>query len=135
MACKPGATAGPGPIRVVLVDDHLLFRTALKNVLESYADIEIVGEAADGLAALALIALSLPDIVCMDRRLPLCNGIDTTQRLRRSHPQIKVIGLSASDEVEIVAEILASGAAAYVSKQNVHDELIKVIRALHSAAV
>jgi DNA-binding NarL/FixJ family response regulator len=121
-------------IRVLLVDDHLGFRTALRHVLEACADIDVVAEAADGLAALRLAGESAPDIVCVDNRLPALSGGDTIRRLRLEHPALPVIGLSACDEHPTMAGMLAAGAVAYVSKQDAGDALAPLIRRWHRRA-
>jgi DNA-binding NarL/FixJ family response regulator len=121
-------------IRVLLVDDHPGFRTALRHVLEACADIDVVAEAADGLAALRLAGESAPDIVCVDNRLPALSGGDTIRRLRLEHPALPVIGLSACDEHATMAGMLAAGAVAYVSKQDAGDALAPLIRRWHRRA-
>jgi DNA-binding NarL/FixJ family response regulator len=121
-------------IRVLLVDDHPVFRTALRHVLEACPDIEVVAEAADGLAALRLAGESAPDIVCVDNRLPAMSGADTIRRLRQEHPALPAIGLSACDEHATVSIMLAAGAVAYVSKQDAGDALAPMIRRWHRPA-
>lgn len=121
-------------IRVLLVDDHPVFRTALRHVLDACPDIEVVAEAADGLAALRLAGESAPDIVCVDNRLPALSGAETIRRLRQQHPALPVIGLSACDEQATVTIMLAAGAVAYVSKQDAGDALAPMIRRWHRPA-
>lgn len=115
-------------IRVLLVDDHPQFRTALRYALDACPDIEVVAEAADGLAALRLAAESAPDIVCIDQRLPALSGDETIRRLRQSHPALPVIGLSACDGHATIAGMLAAGAVAYVAKQDAGEALAPLIR-------
>jgi DNA-binding NarL/FixJ family response regulator len=120
----------PARIRVIVVDDHNRFRVALRNMLESDANIEIVGEATDGPEAIRLVNQIAPDIVCMDLRLPILNGVEATRRLRATHPSVKIIGLSGHEEQAIIEEMLDAGAVAYVPKANVSDDLVRTIRAL-----
>jgi DNA-binding NarL/FixJ family response regulator len=125
--------AAAAPIRIMLVDDHALFRTALRHVLETCADMQIVAEASNGQEAIRLAAETAPDIVCMDHRLPILGGVETTRQLRISHPAIKVIGLSACAGHATVAAILAAGAVAYVDKEHAGEQLIAAIRSWHPA--
>lgn len=123
--------AAPAKIRVMLVDDHTLFRTALRHVLETCPTIEITGEAADGAQAIGLISERAPDFVCMDLRLPVLDGAETTRRLRLSHPGIKVIGLSGYPEPDAISIMLDAGAVAYVPKMDASDDLIRTILDWH----
>jgi DNA-binding NarL/FixJ family response regulator len=114
----------------MVVDDHNRFRVALRHMLESDENIEIVGEATEGPEAVRLVSLSAPDVVCLDLRLHILNGVDATRRLRATHPMVKIIGLSGHEEQAIIDEMLDAGAVAYVAKANVSDDLVRTIRAL-----
>jgi DNA-binding NarL/FixJ family response regulator len=114
----------------MVVDDHNRFRVALRHMLESDENIEIVGEATDGPEAIRLVSQTAPDVVCMDLRLPILNGVEATRRLRATHPMVKIIGLSGHEEQAIIDEMLDAGAVAYVAKANVSDDLVRTIRAL-----
>ncbi len=102
------------PTRIVLVDDHALLREGLRRILERELDLEIVGEAETGEAALELVAHLIPDIVLMDVRMPGMDGIEATRRLGASHPQVQVLVLSAYPE--FTREALQAGAAGYLLK-------------------
>src|SRR6266702_3301334 len=120
--------AGYTSTRIVLVDDHTLLRDGLRQILEREPDLEIVGEAAAGEAALELVAQLLPDIVLMDVRMPGMDGIEATRRLRAFHPQVQVLVLSAY--LEFTREALQAGAAGYLLKSAPTSQLLASIRAV-----
>lgn len=115
--------------RVVLADDHKLFREALRNMLQRHPDIEVVGEAGDGIQAVELVGSLLPDVVVMDIRMPRLNGIAAIAQLLAAHPSVKVIVLSVNAERIFASEMLASGARGYVTKSDA-EELPRAIRAV-----
>ena len=119
-------------LRVLLADDHALFRKALRLTLDGAADIEVVAEAEDGYGVLKGVVESRPDVVCMDMNMPGMNGIEATRRLLASHPQVKVIGLSCDVDPYRVAEMIQAGAHGYVDKMGVAAELLPAIRAVSS---
>jgi DNA-binding NarL/FixJ family response regulator len=117
-------------IRVVLADDHTLFREGTRGLLEHAGDIEVVGEAGDGETALALIARTRPDIAILDIEMPGMNGIEVTRHLRSSHPEVLVLALTVHDEAPFVFAVLEAGAAGYLIKDVNAHELIEAVRAL-----
>ncbi len=121
------AAATPAKIRVILVDDHNRFRVALRQMLETDAEIEVVGEASDGPEAMQLVDQTTPDIVCMDIRLLIFDGVEATRRLHQSHPEVKVIGISGQAEQSFINAMFDAGAVAYVSKANVSNDLLPTI--------
>jgi DNA-binding NarL/FixJ family response regulator len=116
-------------LRVLLVDDHQLMREGLRRILEATGDIQVVGEADDGRAALEAVAEHHPDVVVMDVGMHGLNGIEATQRLRRSHPALKVVALSAHADKRYVRNMVRAGAAAYVLKESASDDLLRAVRA------
>lgn len=114
-------------IRVVLVDDHQLFRHALRTMLEKQPDIAVVGEAGDGMEMLKLVADVDADVVCMDIGMPHMYGIEATRRLLALKPAVKVIGLSAFTDRDYVVDMLKAGAAGYVTKSETGEELLRAI--------
>ena len=88
------------PVRVLLADDHTLVRAGLRKLLESISDIDVVGEAGDGLALLALAERLQPDLVLMDIAMPGLNGIEATARLHKTQPQVRVLMLSMHQNEE-----------------------------------
>jgi len=115
--------------RVVLADDHKLFREALRNMLQRHADIEVVGEAADGVEAVELVRSLQPDVVVTDIRMPRLNGIVAIGQLLAALPALKVIVLSANSARIFASEMLAAGARGYVTKSDA-EELPHAIRAV-----
>ena len=111
------------PVRVLLADDHTLVRAGLRKLLESMPQIEVVGEADDGLALLTLAAQLQPDLVLMDIAMPGLNGLETTARLRKTCPEIRVLILSMHQNEEYVRQALRHGACAYLLKDAATVEL------------
>ncbi len=115
-------------VRVLLADDHALFRGALRMVLELAPDMEVVGEAENGHQVLACIGAARPDVVCMDLNMPGLDGVQTTQALRLQYPAVRVIGLSAHMDLARVAQLLDAGALGYVVKGSAAAQLLDAIR-------
>ena len=116
-------------IRVVIADDHNLVRQGIRALLEKAPDIEVVGEAEDGVEAVELAQSTLPDVVVMDISMPRLNGTQATQRIRGLRLPTKVVILSMYAEETLVRQALRFGAQAYVLKRAVADELLLAIRA------
>jgi DNA-binding NarL/FixJ family response regulator len=114
--------------RVLLADDHDLFRRALRQTLEAVSDMEVVAEAVDGLTAIESARQVLPDVVCMDVNMPGLDGVDATVRLLDVQPDVKVIGLSAHFDLHLVARMISAGAHGYVIKHSAGVELVLAIR-------
>lgn len=117
-------------LRVLLVDDHQMFREALRTLLEQVPRLEVVGETGNGAGAIQLVEQTSPDIVCMDIGMPGINGVETTRRLMAAHPSLKVIALSTFSERRYVLDMLEAGAAAYVTKAEASAELLRAIEAV-----
>ena len=115
------------PLRVLLVDDHILFRTGVKAVLAARSDMEVVGEAGDGLEAVALARETMPDVVLMDITMPGCDGLEATRRIKREMPYVKVFMLTVSDDDENLFEAIKSGAQGYLTKDLKAQELFDVL--------
>src|SRR4030042_1635837 len=116
-------------IRVFLVDDHPVIREGLRSAIEARSsDIQVVGEAADGLAALETVGKIGVDVYIMDVSMPVLNGIETTQRFIRKDPRSKVIILSVHDSRSIVEKAFLSGAHGYLLKESATAEVIQAIR-------
>jgi two-component system NarL family response regulator len=111
----------------MLADDHSMFRQALKNMLEKDPRIQVVGEAADGVALVQMVASTPVDVVCMDIGMPRMNGIEATRRILAINPAIKVIGLSARTDRDFVLDMLKAGASGYVTKTETGDELLRAV--------
>jgi DNA-binding NarL/FixJ family response regulator len=124
-------TDGPAePIRVLVVDDHALFRRGLEMVLAQESDIEVVGEAGDGAEALTRATETLPDIVLMDVRMPRRSGIEACTAIKDVVPSAKIIMLTISDEEADLYEAIKAGASGYLLKEISIDEVATAIRAV-----
>jgi DNA-binding NarL/FixJ family response regulator len=116
-------------IRVLLVDDHKLFRAGIRSLLQAVSGVEVVAEAGDGREALRLIEAHRPDVVLMDIMMPSLNGLDATARLVRTFPHSRVIMLSMNADHDSVLQTLRAGAAGYLVKTADPAELELAIRA------
>lgn len=115
-------------IRIMIVDDHMLIREGLKRLLGIESEIEVIAEAASGMECLDLIEATPPDVVLIDLKMPGINGLETTQVIRKNHPQVKVIVLTMYDERELVRKAIHVGAHGYLLKNAKREELIAAIR-------
>jgi DNA-binding NarL/FixJ family response regulator len=121
----------PDPIRVLIVDDHALFRRGLEMVLAEEPDIELVGEASDGAEAVEKAGEALPDVVLMDIRMPKSSGIEACRAMKEVAPSAKIVMLTISDEEEDLFEAIRAGASGYLLKDIPYDEVAAVVRAVH----
>jgi len=117
-------------IRVLLADDHRLFRDGLRTLLEQEADLEVVGVAADGQSVLTQIGTCRPNVVLMDVSMPGLNGLEATRHLHADHPDVAVLMLSMHADHRFVVEALRAGALGYVPKDCEISELSAAIRAV-----
>lgn len=123
-----GQTSEEERIRVVLVDDHAVFRSGLRSLLEHQDDMVVVGEASDGAEGVDLARRLRPDVVLMDVAMPRLDGIEATRRLKAEEPAIRVIGLSMFDGSDAGDRLTEAGADAYLSKAGRSADLIAAIR-------
>jgi DNA-binding NarL/FixJ family response regulator len=115
-------------VRVLIVDDQTVVREGLAAILSTDSEIEVVGLAGDGQEALDLVSQTHPDVVLMDLKMPVLNGVQATQRLHHERPGIYVLVLTTYAENEWVFEALQAGAAGYLLKDTRRDELIAAIK-------
>lgn len=115
-------------IRVVVADDHRIVRDGLCALLARESDIELVGQADDGLSAVKLARHLQPDIVVTDVSMPGLNGVEATRRIRTEEPSVRVLCLSVHDDSRMVLAVLDAGASGYVLKDSSFDELALAIR-------
>ena len=118
-------------IRILLADDHTILRDGIRSLLEDEQDMQVVGEAEDGHAAVKMTAQLEPDVVVMDIAMPLLNGLEATRQIKRSHPQVKVLILTMHENEEYIRQVLATGAMGYILKDAAARELLGAIRAVH----
>ncbi|TLM98848.1 response regulator transcription factor, partial [bacterium] len=116
-------------IKILLVDDQALFREGLRTLLSVKPDFEVVGEASNGEEALRLVAQQRPNIVLMDLRMPIMDGMTATRRLRELYPDTKVIVLTTFDDDEDIFEGMRAGAVGYLLKDVSSEKLFEAIHA------
>jgi len=127
-------------IRVFLVDDHTVVRRGMRAFFDLLDDIEVLGEANDGRAALDELAVlaardDLPDVVVMDLLMPRLDGVAATRTIKRLYPQVEVVALTSFSEAERVHLALEAGAAGYLLKDAEADEVVAAVRAAHRGEV
>ena len=105
------------PTKVLIVDDHALFRQGVRNTIEPQEDFEVVGEAEDGMEALAKARELKPDLILMDIHMPHCNGLEAVSAIKRELPAVKIIMLTVHDEDENLFEAIKRGAEGFLSKK------------------
>lgn len=122
-------------VRVLLIDDHALFREGLRSILRYYDDVEVVGEAASGAEAIAQVGTLRPDIVVMDIAMPGMNGVEATRVIREQYPDTRVLVLSQYNDPNYVTAAVKSGASGYMLKQAAGADLVTALRAIASGEV
>jgi two-component system NarL family response regulator len=115
-------------IRTLLVDDHTMFREALRMMLDKEPEVEVVGELGDGAQVQDAVARLTPDVVVMDISMPQVNGIEATRALLARFPGIRVVALSAFNYKKFVMEMMEAGATAYVVKSAAGEQLVNAIK-------
>lgn len=118
-------------IKLMIVEDHELFRTGIQNIIGSMSGVEVVGEASSGEEAIAMARRLEPDLILMDVGLPGISGLETTERILKAQPGIRVIVLTAHSEPPLPARLLDIGASGYLTKGASAEELISAVNAVH----
>lgn len=122
-------------IHVLIADDHAILREGVRILLESNADIKVVGQASNGLEAVRLAVDTNPDVILMDINMPGVDGIEACERLRRQVPSAKILVLSQMDTEDYLVRVLQAGALGYVLKQSASDELVTAVRTVMQGQV
>jgi DNA-binding NarL/FixJ family response regulator len=122
-------------IRIVIVDDHAMVRRGMRDFLDLHHDLEVVGEAADGAAAVDLVAATDPDVVIMDLLMPVIDGIEATRRIKAAQPDVEIVALTSFIEEERVVGAIEAGAAGFLLKDAEADDLAAAIRAAAAGEV
>jgi len=124
-----------GQVRVLVVDDHPVFREGFAALLGSIEEIEVVGTAGNGVEALAAVATDLPDVVVMDVQMPEMDGIEATRRLTAEHPEVGVVVLTMSEEDATVFDAVRAGARGYLLKGAEPAEVVRAITTVSAGGV
>ncbi|MGO4820915.1 MULTISPECIES: response regulator [unclassified Flavobacterium] len=121
-------------VKIVLVDDEILFRKGISFLLDREENIDVIHEASNGVELLSFLNSSAihPDIIIMDLKMPLLNGVEATKVIHKDFPKIKIIALSSYDSKSFVANMIDVGAVSYLVKNTTPQDLIKTIREVHS---
>jgi DNA-binding NarL/FixJ family response regulator len=122
----------PERIRVIIAEDHAVVREGTRQLLEREPDLEVVGEAGDGAAAVALVDRLKPDVAIMDISMPVMTGIEATKQIKAKHPNTAVLILTAYDDDQYVFALLAAGAAGYLLKDVPFAEVVRAVRLVHA---
>ena len=125
---EQGPTRSGGPIRVAVVDDHEVLRQGVTMLLNAEPDIEVVGEAGDGVAATELAASTAPDVILMDVRMPKRSGIEACIAIKEVTPSVSIIMLTVSDEEADLYDAIRNGASGYLLKSSSIDEVAQAVR-------
>ena len=115
-------------IKLLLVDDHDLVRTAIARTLSDSSDLNVVGEASSGEQAYNMVRELLPDVVLMDIRMPGIGGLEATRKIKQRFPEVKILALSACDEEPFPTRLLQAGASGYLTKGACIEETVRAIR-------
>jgi DNA-binding NarL/FixJ family response regulator len=118
------------PSRVLVVDDYEQFRRFLRLKLESRPELQIVGEASDGLQAIQKGRELQPDLILLDVGLPTINGLEVARRITRLVPAARILFISQNDDVDVVATVLAEGAKGYIRKENANRDVLPAVEAV-----
>jgi DNA-binding NarL/FixJ family response regulator len=125
----------PALLRILVADDHAIVRQGLRLLIDNQPDMEVIGEAADGKAALDLAVAVKPDIVVMDVSMPGMSGLIATRSLKQQQPTIMIVALTRHEDETYLEELLRAGASAYVLKQSAPADFLKAIRAVAAGGI
>jgi len=119
------------PIRILVAEDHLVARVGVSTIVNMQPDMTVVAEASNGQQAVEMYKKHLPDVVLLDMRMPGMSGVEAATAIRKEYPNAHMIALTTYGGDEDIRRALAAGVQAYLTKDVLHDELLKAIRAVH----
>jgi len=125
----------PAPLRLLIAEDHLIARVGVKTIISMQPGMTVCAEASNGAQAVELFRQHRPDIVLMDLRMPVLSGVEAAQAILGEFPDARIIGLSTYGGDEDIRRALAAGMRSYLTKDVLHDELIRAIHAVHAGEV
>lgn len=117
-------------IRVLLVDDHPVVRAGIRTLLSSHPHIEVVGETSDGTQVIPMVGELSPDVVVLDVQLPGLNGVEIARQIKSAQIPVHVLALSAHDDIQYIRNLLAHGAAGYLTKEEAADTIVEAIQGI-----
>jgi DNA-binding NarL/FixJ family response regulator len=115
---------------VVLADDHAMFREGVRKIIERIEDVEVAGEASDGLELLQILKTSTPELVILDISMPNLRGLEAIREIKKSYPQVKILVLTMHKKKEFLRQALADGAAGFLLKEDAGGELIRAVKTI-----
>jgi len=118
----------PDKIKVIIADDHALFRTGAKTSLSFYKDVEIIGEAENGMQLLNLVKFLKPDIILLDIQMPIMDGIATLPEVKKILPDVRIIMLTMNDDVSMISRLMEIGANSYLTKNSDSETIYQAIK-------
>jgi two-component system, NarL family, response regulator len=124
--------SGAQPIRILIAEDHLIARVGVTTIVNMQPDMTVVAEAANGLQAVEMFRKHLPDVTLLDLRMPGMTGLEAAVAIRREYPKARLIALTTYGGDEDIRRALQAGVQAYLTKDVLHDDLLKAIRAVHA---
>ena len=124
--------SGAQPIRILIAEDHLIARVGVTTIVNMQPDMTVVAEAANGQQAVEMFRKHLPDVTLLDLRMPGMTGLEAARAIRREYPKARLIALTTYGGDEDIRRALQAGVQAYLTKDVLHDDLLKAIRAVHA---
>lgn len=121
-----------GKIKVLITDDHALFRAGVKTSLAHYQDIEFIGEAENGMQLLNLVKFLQPDVILLDIQMPIMDGIATLPEVKKILPNAKIVMLTMNDDVSMISKLMEIGANSYLTKNSDSETIYEAIKTVHS---
>jgi DNA-binding NarL/FixJ family response regulator len=121
-------STGAERMRILIVDDHALFRVGMRQIIEREPDVEVVGEAEDSRGALDAALATDPDVILMDLSLPPPGGIETTQRIKKEMPATAIVVLAVDEDEDALFDAIKAGAAAFILKDIAPEDLVAIVR-------